>query len=282
MIYHLVVGDEAATPLRAAFQTTLSSEQEIVVLRDLLNVGPLLKGEEGQKFSAMRSQFWQSVLPPSKETLVVDDLERLLLISNELYKEEKHTVYFWMAPTAPDIVTYYWLLFFLKNHRERFYVVNVSGLPFIDEQGKLFYPKNISEIPSKELIKARKLARIITPSEMEVDLDEWEKLKTENTAIRTHEGGKKIVSQQEGFYDSVLLSFCSNQFQKASKIIRQTLSKYALPTGDLYLGYRFKQLALLGQVTLQGDPSKALNEWEIKLAEVAATINNEVAINQID
>lgn len=282
MIYHLVVGDEAATPLRAAFQTTLSSEQEIVVLRDLLNVGPLLKEEEGQKFSVMRSQFWQSILPPSKEAIVVDDLERLLIISNEFYKEEKHTVYFWMAPTAPDIVTYYWLLFYLKNHRERFYVVNVGGLPFIDEQGKLFYPKNISEIPSKELIKARKLARIITPSEMEVDIDEWEKIKTENAAIRTHEGGKKILSQQEGFYDSLLMSFCSHQYQKASKIIRQTLNKYALPTGDLYLGFRLKQLALQGQLTLQGDTSKAINEWDVKLVEVTATINNEVSINNVD
>src|SRR5690606_10024743 len=101
-------------------------------------------------------------------------------------------VWFWLAPWPADMTAYYWLLSYFQKYREQFYVVNVGGLPFIDEERKMFYPKNISEIPAKEVVKALKLARQITPSEMEVDTEEWERLKNENAGIRVYEGGKKL------------------------------------------------------------------------------------------
>ena len=265
MIYHIVVGDEAAKPLSEAVFSSAGNEEAVVVLKDILHVGPLLK-EEGQKFSDMRSAFWQEVSPQTKEPIQVDDLERILQVSNEMYKSDEVKAWFWMAPAAADTVAYFWLLSFLKKHRERFHVVNVGGLPFLDANGKLFYPKNISEIPVKELVKARKLARVITPSEMEVDTDEWDKIKSENAAIRVYEGGKKVTHKEVIHYDQQVTSFCSQQFQKASKIIRQAISKYSIPTGDVYLGWRLRQLAASGALNIQGDMNKALNEWDVKLA----------------
>lgn len=265
MIYHIIVGDEAAKPLSEAILTGAGEEETVIVLKDILHVGPLMK-EEGQKFSEMRSAFWQEVVPQSKDPIVVDDLERLLQVSNEMYKSETPKVWFWMAPSPADTTAYYWLLFYLRKHRERFFVVNVGGLPFLDPNGKLFYPKNISEIPAKELLKARRLARVVTPSEMEIDTDEWEKIKNENAAIRTYEGGKKIAHREASYYDQQLISFCSQQFQKASKIIRQAMSKFSMPTGDLYLGWRLRQLAASSVLTSQGDGNKQLNEWDVKLA----------------
>lgn len=282
MIYHIVVGDEAAKPLSEAFLADTEQEGSIIVLKDILHVGPLLK-EDGQKFSDMRSAFWQEVVPQSKEPIAVDDLERILQISAELHKTEDTKVWFWMAPSPADTTAYYWLLFYFKNYRERFFVVNVGGLPFLDGNGKLFYPKNLSEIPAKELLKARRLARVITPSEMEMDTDEWEKIKNENADIRIYEGGKKIAHKEASHYDQQLISFCSQQFQKASKIIRQAMSKYSIPTGDLYLGWRLRQLAANGAVNTQGDMNKPMNEWDVKLAggneetQPAEQINNEPA-----
>jgi hypothetical protein len=155
---------------------------------------------------------------------------------------------------------------YLQKHRERFYVVNVGGLPFLDENGKLFYPKNISEITGKELIKAKKLARLVTPSEMEIDTDEWERIKADNAPIRVYEGGKKLSAKSDEHYDQQLASFCSQQFQKASKIIRQAMSKYGIPTGDTYLGWRLRKMGEAGKLIIQGDPAKAFNEWEVKIA----------------
>jgi len=274
MIYHFVVGDLAAEQLKAALLSDESLQGEVVVLKDILHVGPLKK-EEGQSFSALRSAYWQQILVNEKNPVQVDDMERLLAVSGEMFKDENIQAWFWMAPSPADVCAYYWVLPYLAKHPGRFYIVNIAGLPFLDENGKLFYPKSISQVLPRELVKARKLARQVTPSEMEVDGDEWLKLAEENAPLRTQEGGKKIQSRTEDFYDQQLTSFCSQQFQKASKIVRQALSRYNIPTGDVWLGWRLRKLAENGKLLVQGDAAKALNEFEVRLpGEITATNEN--------
>ena len=276
MIYHFIVGDMAAEPLKEAVLAEASLAGEVIVLKDILHVGPLKK-EEGQTFTEMRQAYWQQVAPNEKNAPVLDDMERLLEISGTMFKDETIQAWFWMAPSPADICAYYWMLPYLSKHMGRFHIVNIAGLPFLDENGKVFYPKSISYILPKEIVKARKLARQITPSEMEVDTDEWKRLVEENTPLRIHEGGKRINSVDESHYDNQLISFCSHQFQKASKIVRQALSKYGIPTGDIWLGYRIRKIGEEGKLVIQGDPTKALNEFEVRLpgeiplSEIAST-----------
>src|ERR1043165_568028 len=105
MIYHIVVGDEAARPLKEAVAADASIAGEAVVMKGILHVGPLQRGE-GQSFSALRSEWWQTVLPEAKPAIEVTDLERLLEISNELYKDNDAVVWFWMAPSPADVCAY--------------------------------------------------------------------------------------------------------------------------------------------------------------------------------
>jgi hypothetical protein len=249
MIYHIVTGDIAATPLREA----IAAE-------------PVLAGEEeGQKFSERRSAFWQQVINNEKNPVVVDDTERLSQVSLELSKNEEDKVWVWIAPWPADICTYLWTLKYLGAYAGRFFVVNIAGLPFLDENGKIFYPRSIGDILPKELIKAKRLARLVNPAELEVDGEEWNRLVKENTGIRIHDGGKKIVSKPETHYDNPLLSFCSQQYQKASKIVSQSLSKFNIPTGDLYLGWRLRQLAAQEKLNLQGDVTRQLKDFDVKI-----------------
>jgi hypothetical protein len=254
----------AAGPLQEAIMNEPSMQGEVVVMKDILHVGPLKK-EEGNSFSQQRSAFWQQVMPNDKNPVEVDDMERLLEISNAMYKDEDIKVWFWMAPWPADVMAYYWMLPYLSKHKGRFFLVSIANLPFLDEAGKVFYPKNISEILPRELIKARRLAREVTFAEIEVDGEEWRRLVSDNAAIRTHGGGKKIASQSENYYDDQLLSFCSHQFQKAQRIVNQAMNKYTLPTGDVYLGYRLRRMAEEGKLVLQGDPTKMLKDFEVKL-----------------
>lgn len=264
MIYHIVAGDMAAEPLQEAITQEESMSGQIYVMRDLLHVGPIKKGE-GQPFSQMRTEFWHEVIPNEKHTLEVDDLERLMEVSTALSNNEEAQVWIWMAPWATDVCLYHWVLTFLSKHIGRLYLVNIAGLPFLDEQGKVYYPKNLSDILPKELVKARRLAREITPAELEVDGEEWKNLKEENAGIRVHEGGKKLVSKEADYYDKQLESFCSQQYQKASRVVSQALSKLNIPTGDAYLGWRLRLLAEEGRLLIQGDSSKTLKDYSIKL-----------------
>lgn len=264
MIYHIVVGDLAAQPLQEAILSEPSMQGEVVVMKDILHVGPLQK-EEGQSFSQLRSAFWQDVVMNEKQPIEVTDMERLLEISTAMFNDPEITAWFWMAPSPADVCTYHWLLKYLSKHTNRFYILNIANLPFLDENGKVYYPKSISEILPRELVKARRLARLVTPAEVEIDGDEWRKLVEENAPIRTHEGGKKLLSRSSDYYDNQLLSFCSHQFEKASRIITQALKKYPLPTGDLHLGWRLRKMAEEGKLVLQGDVSKSLKDFEVKL-----------------
>lgn len=237
---------------------------KVVVVKDVLSVGPIQKAE-GQKFSELRSAFWQDVVLSEKNPIEVDDLERLLLAGNELYKDENAQIWIWNAPSPADVCTYFWSMKYFGKWKGRLFVVNIAGLPFLDENGKLIFPKNISEILPKELVKARKLARLVTPAEIEIDGEEWERLVKENTGIRTLEGSKRIVSRAETYYDDQLLAYCTNQFQKASKIISQLNAKASIPTGDLYLGWRLRKMGETGRVHIQGEVNKGLKDFEVKL-----------------
>ena len=184
MIYHIVVGDEAARPLAEAVATGPSMAGEVVVMKDILHVGPLQRGVE-QSFSALRSKWWQAVAPEAKPPIEVDDLERLLGVSNELYKDSDAQAWCWMAPGPADVCAYYWMLPYLGKHSGRLFIVNMANLPFLNEAGKVFYPKSISELLPKEIIKARRLARPVTATEIEMDVDAWHPIVAENAGIRT-------------------------------------------------------------------------------------------------
>lgn len=264
MIYHIVVGDIAAGPLKEAISMEPELKGEVLVLKDILHVGPLQK-QEGQSFSELRSAYWQEVAPNVKEPIEVDDMERLLEVSSAMYKDEEAVAWFWMAPWPADVCAYHWMLRYLSKHPGRFYLLNIAGLPFLDENGKVYYPKSIGEILPKELVKARRLARQVTPAEVEVDGEEWNKLVQENEGIRIHEGGKKLLSKPADYYDKQLISFCSHQYQKASRIVGQALNKYKIPTGDLHLGWRLRKIAETGALLSQGDPAKTLKDFDVKL-----------------
>ncbi|PQJ10215.1 hypothetical protein CJD36_016115 [Flavipsychrobacter stenotrophus] len=263
MIYHIVTGDMAAAPLAQAIEMEPSMAGTVIVIKDVLSVGPIQK-EEGQKFSELRSAFWQDVVLSEKNPIEADDLERLILVGNELYKDPTAQIWIWNAPSPADVCTYHWAMKYVGKWKGRLYVVNIAGLPFLDENGKLIFPKNISEILPKELVKARKLARLVTPAEVEIDTEEWDKLVKENAGIRTLEGSKRLTSRAETYYDNQLMAYVTPQFQKASKVINNLLAKVSVPTGDLYLGWRLRKMGEAGLVHMQGEVNKGLKDFEVK------------------
>jgi hypothetical protein len=265
MIYHIVIGDMAATPLEAAIATSPEMAGEIIVIKDLLNLGPIQKTEEGQKFSELRTAFWQQLVMNEKNPVVVDDTERILQVSAAMAGNEDVKAWVWVAPWPADICALLWVTKYLGKYPGRFFAINIAGLPFLDENGKVFYPKNISELQPKEVAKARRLARQVSFAEIEVDTEEWRRLVADNTGIRTLEGGKRIVSRSDEYYDGQLLSFCSQQFQKASKVVNQAMSKFNIPTGDLYLGWRLRMMVAKERLQMQGDAAKTLKDFDVKL-----------------
>jgi hypothetical protein len=74
------------------------------------------------------------------------------------------------------------------------------------------------------------------------------------------------------FYDNQLLAQCSKSFQKSQKIIQAAIGKEnIIPTGDLYLAWRLRELAAIGTLQIQGENGKSSKDFEVKLYEASST-----------
>jgi hypothetical protein len=154
----------------------------------------------------------------------------------------------------------------LKDFQSRIFILYLNNLPFINEKGNIFYPTNIFEIPAKEFLKAKKLAREISLSEFEVDPDEWLKMCNENKGVRTLEGGKKLLQHDYDYYDAELLKFITPDWQKVNKLFNSFFSKAKETTGDMYLLWRLKMMISDEKIDAQGE-IKGMKDFEVKLKE---------------
>ena len=78
----------------------------------------------------------------------------------------------------------------------------------------------------------------------------------------------KLVQKDDDFYDAELKTFITTDWQKASKLIHQFLSKAKNTTGDAYLLWRLKAMIAGGSLDTQGEPKK-MKDFEIKLKSAA-------------
>ncbi|MEJ0082643.1 MAG: DUF3658 domain-containing protein [Puia sp.] len=116
---------------------------------------------------------------------------------------------------------YFWLITQLKEFSGRIYLLSLNNLPFINEKGSVFYPLSLAEIPAREFVKAKRLARPVSLAEFETDPDEWLRLASENKNLRLLEGGKKIAQQSDDYYDNrscilfnLLFRNCNGQYTR--------------------------------------------------------------------
>ncbi|NCU04532.1 MAG: DUF1835 domain-containing protein [Chitinophagaceae bacterium] len=264
---HIVFNEPDIDVLQKAIELDETLQGEILQVEDDYAVGPLkdIYTEEG---IAARRAWWKEVLAGTDlekklDEGVVDDNKLVAFIIERLQKDEEEKVWIWAAQNKHDVSGYYWLVSQLKDFQGRIYILYLNNLPFINEKGQLFYPEWISTIQPKEMTKAKKLARLVTPSEFEVDPDEWTKLCNEEKGVRLLEGGKKLGQKDYDFYDADLKNFITSDWQKANKVINQFLSKNKHTTGDMYMLWRLKQLIATDLYDVQGE-LKNLKDFELK------------------
>ena len=234
-------------------------------------VGPLkdLDTDEGWK---AREDWWRELLKgsPYGEKLVgtFDDRETVKTLKEKLEADPELQAWIWMGQNQHDVTGYYWLMPQLKEFQGRILILYLNNLPFINEKGQLFYPLKIHDILPKEAVKAKKLARPITLSEFEVDPDEWKRLSEENAAVRILEGGKKIAAKEIDFYDVEILKNITPDWQKATRVLSNTLHRMKIKTGDVYIMWRMKQLISEGKIETMGNVNAGWKEFDVRMRGV--------------
>jgi hypothetical protein len=273
---HILVGHEAAKNLEEAFALDENLKGEIVVLKDTLGVGPIHPNED-EKFIEIRTSFWKDLDTSFPEEEQVLDENTIKLLAVKAQREEE-PLCFWMSPCVTDVCAYFWLLTYLKQFPGMLHTINIVGLPFLNEKGQLFYPTNFSQIPAKEFLKTKRLLKEVTPAEYEVEGDEWARLQQENAWVRTYEGGKKIVSKDVSFFDTLIKNSLTDEFQKAHKVVNETMKKITQTLSHLFIEWRIKELIKANSIVINGDMAKHFKDFEIKKVGESAIENNQTTI----
>ena len=265
---HVVFNESEINLMKQVTGLDESLAGDILQIKDDFAVGPLLNidTEEGWQ---TRVEWWRGLLQgsPYKETLAgsFDDRQTVKEIKEKLDADPREAIWIWMGQNQHDVCGYYWLISQFKEYQGRVMVLYLNNLPFINEKGQIFYPSWLQEIQPKEFLKAKKLARPVTSSEFEVDPDEWKKITDENTMVRLLEGGKKLVSKEETFYDSEVVKNVTVEWQKASRVLSNTLHRMKIKTGDVFIMWRMKQLITAGRIEALGGIAKGWKEFDVRL-----------------
>lgn len=236
---HIILGKDNATHLVDAFQLAEKEELRVLCIEDDFSYGPLRDPE--QPFSLLRHQFWQTL----GHTEILDpfhDLERIIELLNQCKEDESVQVVFWMNNKAAELLTYYFLLHYLKTLVGRLFVININGLPFLNDDLQLFYPVSFKDINAKGIIKALKLARPITASEFEADADEWKVYQNEGATLRRIKSGKQIISVELDGYDQSIIDAINTYPQKKWARIYIQLKPVSNKLEQLFFNSRLQSL----------------------------------------
>jgi len=265
---HIVFNASDISLINEMMKLDESLAGKAIQIKDDFAVGPIsgIDTEDGWK---ARTNWWRDLLlnsPYENDTQTsFDDRETVKHIKEVLDTDAQEQAWIWMGQNQHDVCGYYWFIQYFKHYQGRVFVIYLNNLPFINERGQLFYPSWMHEIRPKELLKAKKLSRPVTLSELEIDPDEWKRLCNENSIVRTLEGGKKIIGQSESFYDADILKNLNSEWQKATRVLTNTLHRMKIKTGDVFLMWRMKELIRQGKIEILGDMKKAWKEFDVKL-----------------
>ena len=256
-MFHIVFDSRGSELLSAAMDMDDALDGETLLISDDFSAGPILDifSDRGRE---ERKKWWAMVWDvaeksPVDESAGETDSMNLQRILQRMETEEFEQIWIWVAPNARDMCGYYWAISQLKNFSGRTYVLQLNNLPFISDKGSVFYPLSLSEIPSREFVKAKKLARPVSPAEFETDPDEWTRLVSENKNLRVLEGGKKLIQREDDYFDKPLLGFLLPAFQKIPRTVHHFLLKSPEKVNESFLMWRMRQLISSGVAEQQGE-----------------------------
>ena len=266
---HIVFNESEMDLMKQVIEMDETLAGDIIQIKDDFAVGPLAGIETEEGWQA-RLQWWRLVSEgsPYSSDLVgsFDDRETVKQIKATLEENPEEQLWIWMGQNQHDVTGYYWLMPQFREYQGRVMILYLNNLPFINEKGQIFYPSWLHEIQPKEFIKAKKLSRPITLSEFEIDPDEWRKIAEENAVVRILEGGKKIAGKEDSFYDSEILKNVTGEWQKATRVLSNTLHRMKIKTGDIFVMWRMKDLVSRGKIEVTGDINKGWKGFDVKLA----------------
>jgi Protein of unknown function/Domain of unknown function (DUF1835) len=99
----------------------------------------------------------------------------------------------------------------------------------------------------------------------------WRQLRSENAPLRVIEGNQ-LCSAPISFFDSVLMSYVTDNWQKVARIVGQALvfrmDDYIIQPGDIFLAARVDALVESGLLEIRGESALEMHVSEVRRRKV--------------
>ena len=101
----------------------------------------------------------------------------------------------------------------------------------------------------------------------------WRQLRSESAPLRVSDGAK-LLSAPISFFDSVLLSYVTDDWQKVARVVGPAMASqmddWICQTGDMFLAARINALAKSGRLEIRGKSALEILLSEVRLARPRA------------
>jgi len=212
-------------------------------LLDDLSIGPIgdLSSMDGvKKRKEWLEKTFEDLIYKDK---IVSDLDKDVATISTIAEEAGRCkdIYIWTGRDSSEIIGTARVLSQIKCDK-RVYVLDFSNILVRNIHGEIVSPKSLVQTAS---FQVKDVAKHFKPQKSS-DLNKWESLwenvQSESSVLRILNAHGAIGHQHETYFDKILLSNSSGEFQKAARVIGQTLADIHSAVSDSYLNWRLQEL----------------------------------------
>jgi hypothetical protein len=252
---HIVFNSSAAAGLRVALRQA-GRDERVVGLSDCLSFGPINPADPELRRKWVEEELnytgWDDVVGEATsfwpEALSVNSRRIAWLSRRSAQEYAGFLEWLWRLDEEPVEVVDLTDIVVAGNSTgviERHFAISLGILP----------PDKILE--NELLDRTETLTTALRAQYREL----WERLRTENAPLRVLDAGE-LASAPLSFFDPLVLSSTTPDWQKAARVIGEALSdswETSIQTGDLLLWARARALAGAGRLEFRGDLSNIQN-----------------------
>ena len=243
------------------------NKSQIINFDDILNIGPICDistNEEIQK----RIDWLQGVFGNNPNPPVEQDLKNIKTIIKNV--DNINELFIWTGYWASEMLSTARLIYHLSEYDKPIFIANFNTA-VKSIYGDIIHPKALNQTATFQVKDIFKQFELIDKSKLQNWRNLWERVKSENGRLWIRDKNGQIAVKKVDYFDSFLLANCSGNFQKAAKVIGETLADIDSNVGDSYLNWRLKQLSLNGKIETQGKLIE-IRDYEVKKITTANNV----------
>ncbi len=259
---HITFGDSAAGTLKYFLKNNKNKfNGDVINFREDYATGPIyeIDTEIGLK---KRIEYFEKIFKKISEDEYYEDIEKEFIDTYESIKniDTDSKIVIWYGENTNNQVGLRYLSSLLKN--KGLYEVNISDSYVGNYDGNGYKPRAFGECAPKEIGYLILTMKKIEKEKCNCLMNDWEVLRTSKETLRILKENK-IIGVDESYYDNDILSNCTFNFKKATRVVGETMGKSDQLVSDTYIDYRVRKLIEIGKVEYRGRV-ETMRDFEIR------------------